>query len=71
MEDKWPEEISIPVWTGHGTGLLRRRSGLPPEHPESEYRYVKEHYPNVDPHDYGIDLPRDRCDKCGHLLEDT
>ena len=64
------KEIQIPEWVGHGTGLLRRRSGLHPEHPESEYNYVLKHYPGVDPMDFGIKPPRPRCDKCGAYPED-
>lgn len=59
-------EVSIPVWVGHGTGLLRRREALDPEDPESEYNYILKNYPGVDPIDFGAKPPRSRCDKCGH-----
>lgn len=65
-----PIEISVPTWTGHGTGMLSRRTALPSEHPESEYNWILKNYPGVDPVWYGAKPPRDRCECCGKFKAD-
>jgi len=66
---KFPKEIEIPAWIGHGTGMMRRRDCLPADHPQSEYNYVLKTY-GVDPTLYGIKEPGPRCKECGHLLDE-
>lgn len=70
MKTNRPESVEVPVWTGHGTGMLRRRSALPPEHPESEWNYILKHYPGTNPLDYGAEPPRTVCKECGRPHED-
>lgn len=39
-------EIEVPVWAGHGTGMLFRRDALPWHHPWSTYSYTLARYLN-------------------------
>jgi hypothetical protein len=61
-----PDEIQIPEWAGHGTGMVVRRQFLAPEHEWSEYNYVRQHYPDIDPAEFGIRVPsKTPCPHCG------
>ena len=51
-----PEEIGIPVWWSNGSGMMFNRDGLPPDHPGSTYRYIKETL-KLRPEDYGVFRP--------------
>lgn len=55
-EKKGPEEISIPVWAGHGTGRLVRRDCLPWNHKWSTYSYIKNEL-KLEPEKYGVKGP--------------
>ena len=55
-KQKIPETIEVPVYWNRGDGLCILRDGLPVNHPEHTYNYIKKKY-GVDPERYGIYHP--------------
>lgn len=64
-----PESVEVPTWVKRGS-MLVRRSALGPNDPESEYNYIKNNYPGVDPLLYGAEAPKERCAHCGSYKPD-
>lgn len=66
------DTIQVPEWWVPGGGMMYRRDALPPEHPESTWSYIRKHYPDADPRDFGVEAPKvklpDECPCCGHRL---
>jgi len=52
-----PEKIELPVWWDKGNGHCLLREGLPADHPESPYNYLKREYPGIEPELYGVFHP--------------
>ena len=64
MNEEYPETIEMPVWWNTGSGISYRREGLPGDHPEHPYNYIKRRY-NVNPESYGVYKPfkREQAEK--------